>query len=268
MRRASIILRFFALFLIFAGPLALVGWLVQWPRNARVGAIVGAAAGFLIFGTILACAGRWVLSRCRISALTEAGLKMTLQRALGDLPEEFLPKLCVTADALPNAMAVRGPFQQGSLLLSRGAIETLSEGELRALIKYLETRLHDCMLPLQTVCAVLTQWVLELAPANWTGAALGVGSSTASPLILSPGALLAFLILLPPARGFQSLAGGRVGRVRQREALIQAAAGDADLRDALRKIQPTVSYRASARQLGFANLYFEAPGAASRLLAL
>jgi hypothetical protein len=80
-----------------------------------------------------------------------------------------IPKIFVFKDPVPNAVLARGLFGNGTLLLSRGLIESYSEAEFCLILERLMTRLNGRGTRIKTFFSLIAAKWVSLMPEKWVG---------------------------------------------------------------------------------------------------
>lgn len=270
MSRFSVLARLVFLALLFILPPAGIGALLPWGWKSAIG---GAGLGFGLFLWTGFSIERIVRRAVGAFRAPPQGLLRTLERSLERAPFPA-PQLLVYEDPSPNALILRSLRSgrswggSGTLLVSQGLIQHLSEEELREVFKYSARLAIQPEALLRSYVAVAMCLLLRFAPDAWIkmvwagrpGSRLRRRTDR-----LTPASFLEFILVLPWVRGLHRIAGGRSPRERDLEAWLK---NRPELDSAVRKVQVQLTRWDYRPNPGLEPVFFCQTGSGTRLLSL
>ena len=164
----SLLKRILWLAVSIALPFAALGYLAGHLRGVVI------AEGFALTLALAAAirAEKAFLRIYRVKPEPPASVQRSLDRVLAAMGGRG-PKVFSFSDPAPQALISKGLGSRGSILLSEGLLGTLSEAELREILRASVLRLRSRGASFQTLCAWLTHLAFELAPQSWVGLLFG-----------------------------------------------------------------------------------------------
>ncbi len=178
-------------------PFGLFGLTVGKPAGMALGLLMG--IGLLIYWA--STAEKTVMESLSDIQAASPGTFHSVSRVTREELGVTTPEVYEVAEAAPNALIARFGGGAGRIILTQGLLASISEEELRVVIRALVLRLRSPLLSRQTFCASLAHRLLEWAPKEWTRFVLaGDSPDVAEPDRLRPLAFLGFLLIYPWAR--------------------------------------------------------------------
>ena len=178
-------------------PFGLLGLAIGKPAGMALSLLVG--TGMLIY--LASTAERTVVQSLADVQVASPGTCHSVNRVTREELGVTTPEVYEVAESAPNALIARFGGGAGRIILTQGLLASISEEELRVVIRALVLRLRSPLLSRQTFCASLAHRLLQWAPEGWTRFVLaGESPSAVDPDRLPPLAFLGFLLIYPWAR--------------------------------------------------------------------
>jgi hypothetical protein len=141
---------------------------------AALGGIAGVVLAFFALGILGVFAERWVIRLSPVIWGQRSEIQLGLERSLRRIYESRPfgrfptrpPRILLTVKVEPEIRVVRSWLSPGSILLSQGVLNLLSEEELRSILDEGLGRLRRPGIVLQTICSLLLVAVLRLSPSS------------------------------------------------------------------------------------------------------
>ncbi len=177
-----------------------------------IGAIIGAAIGFVIVGVSYWKSDKIAIKAARAEPVTEAEMPQyyAIVRELAQNAGMPMPTLYVTPDMQPNAFATGRDPDHAAVAVTRGILEILDWDELRGVLAHELSHVGNRDILISSVAASIALGITLIANFLQIFAFFGGGDDDDNPL-----ALLALAILAPIAAGLLQMA---LSRSREFEA--------------------------------------------------